>query len=93
MSDLTVVFAVYGALKGGNQDECQAVNVKEILQTAINASQGIVKIDNSTMGGDPSVGNTKHFGAIVTHDSKTNYFACKEGQTIDFYHTLPPSSK
>lgn len=90
MTVLTVKFAVYGALNGGNQDQSQVVNVQEVLQAAVNRNQGIVTINNATMGGDPSVGNGKHFGATVTLDSVDRYFACAEGQTIDFFHTQAP---
>ncbi|MBL8149422.1 MAG: hypothetical protein JNN15_05805 [Blastocatellia bacterium] len=91
MATLVVKFAVYGALAGGDENKSQAANVQAALQTAINSSQGIVNINNDTMGGDPSKGNRKHFGAIVTLDNVDRYFACYEGQTIDFYHTAEPS--
>ena len=91
MSVLTVQFAVYGSLNGGNENKSQAVNVQQALQSAIDASQGIVTINNSTMGGDPSKGNDKHFAAIVSLDNSPQYFACEEGQTIDFFHTEAPS--
>jgi hypothetical protein len=91
MSALVVKFAVYGALAGGDENKTQAVNVQTALQTAIDSSQGIVNINNNTMGGDPSKGNSKHFGAIVALDNVDRYFACYEGQTIDFYHTAEPS--
>ena len=90
MTVLTVKFAVYGALNGGNENQSQVVNVQEVLQAAIDQNQGIVTISNATMGGDPSFGNGKHFGAVVTLDSVDRYFACAEGQTIDFFHTKAP---
>ena len=94
MATLTVVFAVYGAIGGGgNENDSQAVDVTDVLQTAINANDGIVAINNSTMGGDPSSGNKKHFGAIVALDGVNRAFACQEDQTIDFYHTIPPSDQ
>ena len=87
---ITVKFAVYGALKGGNENQTQAVDVSGPLQAQIDASQGIVKIDNSTMGGDPAKGSGKHFAAIVDVDGASNVcFACAEGQTIDFHHWIP----
>ncbi|MFS2316382.1 hypothetical protein RMQ97_00470 [Maricaulis sp. D1M11] len=95
MTNLIVQFAVYGALKDGNENESQAYDVRQTLQAVFNAapsgSDGIVKIDNNTMGGDPSPGNKKHFAAIVTHDGVTANFACEEGQTIDFHHSLAPN--
>jgi hypothetical protein len=49
----------------------------------------MVTINNETLhqGEDPAPGETKHFAAAVTsNDEKTvNYFACQEGQTIDFF--------
>jgi hypothetical protein len=90
MSALKVKFAVYGALQGGNENLSQAIDVSSALQNQIDANQGIVTIDNNNMGHDPSVGNQKHFGAIVTLDNTDMYFACVEGQTIDFYHNKPP---
>lgn len=92
MAALTVKYAVYGALGGANENYSQAVDVTTALQTAIDASQGIVTIDNDTMGGDPSVDNLKHFGACVALGGQDRFFACNEGQTIDFFHTIPPSS-
>ncbi|WP_092357411.1 hypothetical protein [Collimonas sp. OK242] len=90
MATLTVKFAVYGALNKGNQDASQVRNVKDVLQVAIDRKQGVVTINNTTMGGDPSVGNPKHFGAVVTLDSVDRYYACAEGQTIDFFHNKAP---
>lgn len=92
MAALTVVFAVYGALAGGNENNDQAIDVAQALQTAINNNQGIVTINNENMGGDPSKGNKKHFGAIVALDGVNRYFACEENQTIDFFHTKAPNS-
>jgi hypothetical protein len=91
MSTLIVKFAVYGALAGGNENQSQAIDVTKALQTAIDNNQGIVRIDSTNMGKDPSVGNGKHFAAIVAQDGENHYFACDEGQTIDFYHWIPPS--
>jgi hypothetical protein len=34
--------------------------------------------------GDPSPGNKKHFGAIVSRGGRDFLFACQEGQQIDF---------
>ncbi len=84
MSQFTVQFAVYGALKSGNEEKSCTINVKKELQDLLNQPdrQGEVKIDNATLGCDPSPGDGKHFGAIVND----HYFACAEGQTIDFNH-------
>lgn len=93
MSALTVNFAVYGALADGNENSTQAIDVTSVLQEAINSSQGIVKIDNATMGQDPSKGNDKQFAASVSLDNVPQSYACKEGQTIDFYHWIAPTSQ
>lgn len=91
MSALQVQTAVYGALNGGNENKSQAVDVSNALQAAIDQNDGIVTINNANMGGDPSKGNGKHFAAIVALDGVNHYFACKEGQTIDFFHTEAPT--
>ncbi|MFD2565764.1 hypothetical protein [Pseudotenacibaculum haliotis] len=86
---ISVNFAVYGALNGGNENKTQAIDVSAALQAQIDANQGIVKISNSTMGCDPSVGNKKHFAASLNVDGTDNvYFACEEGQTVDFHHWI-----
>jgi hypothetical protein len=80
-----VIFAVYGALKDGNSDKAEAQDVTRALQRAIDNSVGqVVTINNTSMGGDPSKGFTKHFGAIVEVDGTRRAFACEERQTIDF---------
>ena len=84
---LRVILAAYGALRGGNQDNTEAANVTAALQQAINNSpngNGVVRINNANMGGDPAVGVVKHFGAIVEVDGVQRAFACQENQTIDF---------
>lgn len=84
---LRVTFAVYGALRGGNQDNTEAAIVTNALQEAINNSpngNGVVTINNTNMGGDPARGVEKHFGAIVEVDGVLRPFACLENQTIDF---------
>ncbi|WP_343604918.1 hypothetical protein [Fluviicola sp.] len=92
MSNFTVKFAVYGALNGGNENQTQAIDVSKSLQMALDSSDGIVTINNKTFGTDPSKGNSKHFGAQVTVNGADHFFACLEGQTIDFYHSIPPTS-
>ena len=84
---LVVKFAVYGGLRNGNQDSTEAANVRNALQAAINNSSngnGVVRINNSNMGGDPAVGVVKHFAAIVEVDGVDRPFACQENQIIDF---------
>jgi hypothetical protein len=84
---LTVIFAAYGALRGGNQDNTEAADVTAALQQAINNSpngNGVVRINNANMGGDPARGVVKHFGALVEVDGVRRAFACQENQTIDF---------
>lgn len=92
MSNFTVNFAVYGALNGGNENQTQAVDVSSQLQKALDTNDGIVTINNTTLGPDPSKGNKKHFGANVTVNGSAHYFACEEGQTIDFYHSIAPTT-
>lgn len=92
MSNFTVQFAVYGALNGGNENKTQAVSVNTQLQKALEDNDGIVTINNATLGPDPSKGNKKHFGALVTVNGLDHYFACEEGQTIDFYHSIAPTT-
>jgi hypothetical protein len=84
---LNVIFAVYGALRGGNQDNTEAAIVTTALQQRINASpngNGVVTINNENMGGDPAPRVRKHFAAIVEVDGVQRPFACEERQTIDF---------
>ncbi|SDD50876.1 hypothetical protein SAMN05660690_4438 [Geodermatophilus telluris] len=82
---VNVLFAVYGALRDGNQDRTEAASVIGPLQRAIDSRVGeVVRIDNTTMGRDPAPGVTKHFGALVDVHGTRRAFACQEGQTIDF---------
>ena len=84
---LTVKFASYGALPGNDAASSKAAlanNVANILQYQINNKGGVVPINNDTMGGDPAHKHTKHFGAAVDRNGIVYYFACQEGQTIDF---------
>ena len=92
---LKVVFAVYGAIAHGNENMSQAIDVSGPLQTALEASvpPGIVNINNTTMGSDPSDDSSKHFAALVLLDNVKQYYACAEGQTVDFYHVIPPSGQ
>lgn len=98
MSEITVRYAVYGALAKGNENDAQAADVTSALQNAINdpkSDGGIVTINNASMGGDPSKGNGKgngkHFGAAISRDGGMFYFACAEGQTIAFQHGGRPA--
>jgi hypothetical protein len=87
MANLLVKYAVYGALRGGNQDNTEAAIVTQPLQQAIDNSpnrNGVVKINNVNMGGDPARGVDKHFAAIVEINDVDRPFACRENQTIDF---------
>ena len=81
--DLTVKFAVYGALPGGDADNAQAIDVTHKLQNLINNNGGIVACNDKNFG-DPSSGNLKHFGALVLRNGAQTFFACEENQTIDF---------
>src|SRR5450631_1294235 len=80
---LAVQFAVYGALNGGDRSKAQAFDVSARLQIELNRTGGKVLI-NDDLFGDPSKNNKKHFAAVVTRGGVDLYFACAEGQTIDF---------
>ncbi len=84
-----VKFAVYGALAQGDPKLSRTANVQMALQVAIAGNNGVVKINNQTLGCDPAVGTEKQFGAVVALDTVDHYFACKEGQTIDFFSPAP----
>jgi hypothetical protein len=83
MATLEVVFATYGALPNGNEQQAQAFNVTAQLQNLIDANGGVVGISDSNFG-DPSYGFVKHFGACVKRNGDERFFACQENQTIDF---------
>lgn len=81
----SVQFAVYGALANGNENQTEAAVVTSALQNLLNnSSNGVVTINNTTMGGDPAYGWPKSFGAIVSVNGTPQPFACQENQTIDF---------
>ena len=94
MSALTVVSAVYGCLCG-DENQMHARDVTQNLQVALDRSdpRGVVNINNDSMGGDPCNGKTKAFGAIVSLDGENLYFACLEGQTVDFFHSQAALAK
>jgi hypothetical protein len=83
---LQVIFAAYGGLRDGNQDNTEAAEVTGAVQQRINeSSNGVVTINNANMGGDPAQGVVKHFGAIVQNEEgRRRAFACQENQTIAF---------
>ena len=90
-----VVYAVFGALDGNQV--ARARDVKKALQTLLNGTpDNVVTINDKSMGGDPAVGLVKHFGAYVEVGSQqptaTLYFACQEGQTIDFSSRYGPGT-
>jgi hypothetical protein len=87
-SALQVQIAVYGALCGG-PDDMHANDVTTQLQAALDAlgNNGEVNINNDSMGGDPCHGKTKAFGAVVSLNGVPMYFACLEGQSVDFFHS------
>ena len=74
---LVARFAVYGAGHG------KAANVRKQLQGFFDRNDLFVKCGNESFG-DPSPGNKKHFAAVVTRDGSNFFFACEEGQAIDF---------
>lgn len=84
MPKIKVDFAVYGALKGGNEVNGRAIDVRTTLQDLIEQYGGVVTITSSYFGADPCLGYTKSFGAQIQRDGNIFHFACQEGQTIDF---------
>lgn len=84
-----VLHAVYGAQLDGSIHYSSAVrDVTFALQQSLNlTTDGLVAIDNTTMGGDPAIFTRKHFAAKVEVDGISRLFACVEGQTIDFVST------
>ena len=87
MSTLQVQIAVYGVLCGGGENNMHAFDATQGLQAAINANDGIVTISNEVMGGDPCVGSTKSWGAVVILNNVPLYFAGQEGAQVDFFHS------
>lgn len=73
---LHVKHAVFGA-------QANAFNVTSKLQALLEQGNGVATINDSNFG-DPAVGSPKHFGAVVSRDGSDFYFACNEGQAIDF---------
>lgn len=84
MFPLTVKFACYGALANDNSTQCSSVNVQKLLQALIDKGELPIEITNQTMGGDPSPGNPKHFGALVSRAGEERFYNCGEGQSLDF---------
>ena len=84
MYPIIVKYACYGALTNDTPPQCQSVNVQKQLQKALNSDSSAIEINNTTMGGDPSPGNVKHFGALISQGGEERSYNCGEGQTIDF---------
>jgi hypothetical protein len=83
-NQIKVKQAVFGALKGGDPLADRAADVAGMLQALINYSNdGSVLISHETLG-DPDPGELKHFAATVERGGKDYYYACQEGQTINF---------
>jgi hypothetical protein len=90
MTQFIVRHAIYGALAGGNEEDDRAADVSGALAEQLAQGSGVVAINNNTLGGDPSPGNSKHFGAVVNVNGGDHYFACQEGQSIDFNFSENP---
>ena len=84
MSEIKVDFAVFGVLKGGNENNGLAIDVKTKLQQLIDQNKGIVTIESSYLGAHNSLGKTNRLGAQIQRAGGTYHFACQEGQTINF---------
>jgi hypothetical protein len=87
MSTFAVSWAYYGSTP--TQTNCQVNDVTATLQDQLNdpiaSPNGVLTINDTNMGGDPSPGNTKAFCASVSVDGSTaSTFICSEGQTVDF---------
>ena len=83
MKKIKVDFAVYGSLKGGNEINGRAMDVKLTLQELIDQNKGIVTINSQYMGVNPT-GKMNTLGAQIRRQDGTLHFACQEGQTINF---------
>jgi hypothetical protein len=81
---VTVLFAVYGGLRGGDPLQEEAIDVTQAVQGLINQPgfPGTILINNQNMGEDPAVGVVKHFGALIEVDGASQAFACQENQEI-----------
>jgi len=94
MSDnrFNVKFAVYGALNGGNENNSQAVSVVDALQNLLQRPGGessIIKINDQNLSQVGfSSGNKKSFAACLSIGGRDVYFACKEGETVNFNNWL-----
>ena len=84
MYPIIVKFACYGALVNGDSTQCRSANVQKLLQALIDKGTTTVEINNQTMGGDPSPGNPKHFGALISQAGEERFYNCGEGQSLDF---------
>lgn len=80
---VAVKFAVYGALPGGDKTHAEATDVTALLQAELNITGGTAVCGDGLFG-DPSPNNKKHFAAVVTRGDEDYYYACAEGQTINF---------
>jgi hypothetical protein len=82
--ELAVKFAVYGALPDSDSTNAQAYDVTALLQAFLNIHQDGNVVCGNGLFGDPSPGSRKHFAAVITRPEGDRFFACEEGQTIDF---------
>jgi hypothetical protein len=82
--ELAVKFAVYGALPDSDSTNAQAYDVTALLQAFLNIHQDGNVVCGNGLFGDPSPGSRKHFAAVITRPEGDFFFACEEGQTIDF---------
>ncbi|HTW70791.1 MAG TPA: hypothetical protein VME47_12950 [Acetobacteraceae bacterium] len=80
---MKALFAVWGALANGSPTNALAENVTGKLQQFFNDGVTTITINDANFN-DPAVGFTKHFGAMVDRGDHVSYYACQEGQTINF---------
>lgn len=83
MSDYKVKFAVWGAIPNGDAKKDEAGDISEMLQAILNSRGSVVKFTTDNFH-DTAKGHEKHFAGIVARDGADHYFACAEGQSIDF---------
>ncbi len=84
MYPILVKFACYGALISENSNQCHSANVQKVLQAILDKGTTTIEINSQNMGGDPSPGNRKHFGALISQAGEERFYNCGEGESLDF---------
>lgn len=88
MAEITVLQAIYASANKG-------VDVTKICQGLVDKGNDDIKVNNTTLGGDPDSGNPKGFQITYTLRSTGNAvyaMTAGEGEKLDLVPTpLPPS--